>query len=368
MLTLAVSHDVSGPPPAHWRDWTALPVGDHTVRFALAEVADPEFDAEREPDHVLVRVRGFSLNYRERAVISLGHASPPRLGLGSEFVGEVVAIGRNAGHLRRGQRVMGEMAWPTNGIPRVIGGVATNTASHQLLKLHYGKLVPVPDGMSDELAAGFVLGAQTAYSMIRRLGLEAGENVLVTAATSNTSLFAIQILRALPVKVVALTTSADVEYRLKALGATEVVRLLSRSRTRPLEECSRRIGGFDAVVDPFADTYLPAVVGTLAFFSRYVTCGVALQGAVDAAVEATAEAEARARWSDVLPQLILRNATVMGNCLGMREDLEAAIRDWTEGKLGVILDSVHRDGSLAPFVERTFNATDRFGKVVYLYS
>lgn len=41
----------------------------------------------------------------------------------------------------------------------------------------------------------FSLSAQTAYSMVRKANLNKGDNVLVTAATSNTSLSVIERLK-----------------------------------------------------------------------------------------------------------------------------------------------------------------------------
>jgi NADPH:quinone reductase-like Zn-dependent oxidoreductase len=69
------------------------------------------------------------------------------------------------------------MSYPSNGIPGTTGGVVTNAASRELQRVHTGKLVPVPRDMPNEVAAGFVLGAQTAYGMVRRLAVQPGEKV-----------------------------------------------------------------------------------------------------------------------------------------------------------------------------------------------
>jgi hypothetical protein len=69
----------------------------------------------------------------------------------------------------------------------------------------------------------------------------------------------------------------------------------------------------------------------------------------------------------VAKALIVKNVTLMGNCLGTTQDLANALRDWCDGRLQVVLDSVHRAGTLRRFLERSFTAPDRFGKAVYLY-
>jgi hypothetical protein len=56
------------------------------------------------------------------------------------------------------------------------------------------------------------------------------------------------------------------------------------------------------------------------------------------------------------------------NCLGVTDDLTAALQDYEAGLIDVTLDSVHRDGAIDDFFRRTYVATDRLGKVVYEYA
>ena len=58
----------------------------------------------------------------------------------------------------------------------------------------------------------------------------------------------------------------------------------------------------------------------------------------------------------------------MGNCLGTTEDLKNALQDYASGDLKVIIDSVFTGNQVGAFFDRTYNAPDRFGKVVYRYS
>ena len=76
--------------------------------------------------------------------------------------------------------------------------------------------------MPDDIAAGFSIGGQTTYGMIRRLDLHEGDAVLVTAAKSNTSLIAIAALKNQPVEVYGLSTSDRHANDLAALGLREL--------------------------------------------------------------------------------------------------------------------------------------------------
>ncbi|MEM9680830.1 MAG: zinc-binding alcohol dehydrogenase family protein, partial [Bacteroidota bacterium] len=62
-----------------------------------------------------------------------------------------------------------------------------------------------------------------------------------------------------------------------------------------------------------------------------------------------------------------KNIQIIGNCIGKTADLEKAIQDYSNNQLSVVVDSVYKDGDVANFFEKSFNAKDRFGKVVYLY-
>lgn len=72
--------------------------------------------------------------------------------------------------------------------------------------------------MPDVVAAAFSLGAQTAYSLVRKLNLASGENVLITSARSNTALFAIRALRRYSVNVYATSTSPQFVTELQGMG------------------------------------------------------------------------------------------------------------------------------------------------------
>ncbi|GLR12406.1 hypothetical protein GCM10007907_11960 [Chitinimonas prasina] len=339
------------------------------VDFALVEQRDADFDAQ-DPKHahsVLVQVRAFSCNYREKARfldIAQKPAGKGYLVLGSEFAGTVLKTGPAVHHLRVGDRVCGNgSVEPGQDQP----GLTTQRASSERQVHHQDKLFRLPDSMSLVEGAAFSIGAQTAYSMVRRLPAEGMQHVAITAAASNTSLFAIRALLARGCQVHALTTSASLEPHLRKLGVQHCC-VLGRDGSYPhlLQNHLANLGlsGFDAVLDPFSDIYLRKLLPFVRRFGSYVTCGVYQQFAEQ---QPDAFVHEGLTVAEVFSLLIRKSISLVGNNLGTTADLEQAVADYAAGRLHINLDTVVTDGDLGRFIERSYLAPDRLGKVVFDY-
>jgi len=334
----------------------------------IVETPDPVFDPDAlsHRTRVLVRKTAFSLNYRDRAYV-LGTAlnAPPNTFavLGSEFAGEVVACGAEVEGFRPGMRVMANNSYPA-AQPGVPGGLPGNNLSRELEIIPAAKLARVPDKMSDVEAAAFSIGAQTVFSMIRKLALTPGAAVLVTGGRSNTSLFAIKALKAQaldpPVAIYVSTTSERSERALLEMGVAGVIRIdpVAPSFAGQGDE------GFDAVIDPFYDVHLAPAVHVMKQGARYTTCGRYNQTGHLAPLLHPVEPPSP---KGLLSRILFFNLQIIGNCLGLTSDLEAALAAYKEGRFPVVIDSVFRDGDAAGFLDRSYNSPERFGKVVYAY-
>lgn len=339
------------------------------VAFALVEQDDVDFPTS-DPVHarsVLVRIQAFSCNYREksrfihtsRRVGQRGYAI-----VGSEFAGTVIKVGPGVSDLHAGDRVCGN-----GSVEAAAGqpGLTTQRASAELQVHDRSKLFRLPESMSIIEGAAFSIGAQTAYSMVSRLSVRAGEHIAVTAAASNTSIFAIKALLARGHTVHALTTSPSIVPYLNRLGVTRVCTLprdrdpASTLRAYLLEQ---RITAFDAVIDPFYDVYLRKLLPLLRRFGSYITCGVYRQFA-----EATPEpfCDYGLPLEEIASLLIRKSITLIGNNLGTTAHLQAAAADHEAKRLNVEIDAVVTNGDIASFIERSYGAAGRIGKVVYAY-
>jgi NADPH:quinone reductase-like Zn-dependent oxidoreductase len=352
---------------------TEVQVEGVAIDCRIVETPDPGFDAEALANRrrVLVRKSAFSLNYRDRAYV-LGTAlnAPPNTFavLGSEFAGAVVACGAEVEGLRPGMRVMANNSYPA-GEPGIPGGLPGNNLSRELEIIPAAKLARIPNRMSDVEAAAFSIGAQTVFSMIRKLAIAPGSAVLVTGGRSNTSLFAINALKALsldpPPAIYVSTTSDRSERALLEMGVAGVIRIDPAAPSfAGAASVIEQHGGFDAVIDPFYDVHLVPAVRVMKQGGRYSTCGRYNQTGHLAPLRQRVEPPST---KGLLSRILFFNLQIIGNCLGLTSDLEASLAAYVEGRFPVIIDTVFRDGDAAGFLDRTYNSPERFGKVVYTY-
>ena len=125
------------------------------------------------------------------------------------------------------------------------------------------------------------------------------------------------------------------------------------------------VGGFDAVLDPFADVYAGEMLDLMAIGSRYITCGVA-----DQLSSYLTEAP------DIFPinptrfmaRLLIKNISVIGNCLGLTSDLEAALADYDAQRLTVPVHAQVTQSETGQFFADSYLNKERFGKVVFHYA
>lgn len=344
-----------------------------TLRCGFIEIDSPRFDPDQFARHLVVRKLGFAVNYRDRA-IALAQAVKGKpnsfIGLGSDFIGEIIACGAEVTEFKPGDRVISNADWPMAGEAGVAPGIPGNSASREIQILHACKLIRVPDAMSNAVGAGFTIGAQTAFSLVRRMQPLQGKRVLITAARSNTSLFILAALQGQGAHVHVSTRSANDHEALVSLGVEAIIEpgedekghlsFLSSATVRTVMSQ----GGYDRIFDPFSDLHLAAAIDVMGFESKYITCGVQdqhshLVGRGDASTGGR-----RPNFNKVMPG----NLSLIGNCLGTREDLAHAIEDHAAGRFNVVVDSVFSDTRRsADFIQKSWLAPDRFGRVVFLY-
>lgn len=345
----------------------SVEIAGQSLDFALVLTPQLSFEPESPSfrNKALIRIDAFSCNYRDKSLLlTFGKLCKDEsfLCFGSEFCGQVVEVGADVRDFQVGDRVMANGSYPDSGVKGVKGGLPTNHASKRYLSIPEARLIKVPDQMPNEVAASFQVGAQTSYSMVRKLALQPGANVLVTAARSNTSLFVLQALACHGIDAYALSGSAE------ALPWPPLKRLVVTPRGGKLVEneelvaLCKQLGGFDAAVDPFYDLFAAQVLPFLRSGGSYITCGCYRQ-----AEEFSSDQAENNALRNVLGMAMINNNTIIGNCIGQTSDLERAIQDYVHGRLQVTIDRVYRGDDFGAFLDRTYNQPERFGKVVYAY-
>jgi len=185
--------------------------GDETVLQVREVPAPPPAAIE-----VKVRVSVASLNpvdFKLRAGLLrfIGKHARPAI-TGKDFAGTVSALGMEATGFRTGQRVFGSVD--------PMGGAGSCA---EYVSLGTGLLAPIPDAVSDEVAACLPVASGTAYqSLVTLARLRAGQSVLVTGASGGVGSGAVQIAHSLGARVTGVCSSANVEY-VRSLGADAVV-------------------------------------------------------------------------------------------------------------------------------------------------
>jgi NADPH2:quinone reductase len=105
-------------------------------------------------------------------------------------------------------------------------------------------VVPLPDAVSDDQAAGLLLQGLTAHALLHYCAhVEEGETVVVEAAGGGTGSLAVQLAKRAGAKVIALASSEEKHALCRRLGADEV----ADSRADDLKEAILEANGGEKV-------------------------------------------------------------------------------------------------------------------------
>jgi NADPH:quinone reductase-like Zn-dependent oxidoreductase len=162
------------------------------------------------PGQVRLRLTHRPINPSDLLTISGHYGRLPRLPAvaGLEGVGRVAALGEGVAGWRVGDRA----------IPLGAGGTWRESAA-----VAAAQLLPVPDAVSDEVAAQFVVNPVTAWVMLEEeLGLRPGDWLAQTAAGSALGRLVIQLARLRGYHTVNFVRRADAVAELRDLGADAV--------------------------------------------------------------------------------------------------------------------------------------------------
>jgi putative PIG3 family NAD(P)H quinone oxidoreductase len=223
------------------------------------EVPDPV----PSPGEVVVAVRAAGVNRADLLQRAGRYPPPPGTSdlLGLECSGTVVEIGGDVAGWRVGDRVCALLA----------GG-----AYAERVAVPAAQLLPVPAGVSLTHAAGLPEAACTVWSTaFAAAGLRAGETLLVHGGTSGIGTFAIQLARALGVRVITTAGTQDKCARATELGAEVTINYRTEDFPAVVKEHTAGRGA-DVIIDIVGGDYLARNLDALAPDGRLVV--LATQG------------------------------------------------------------------------------------------
>lgn len=328
--------------------------GPEVLERATIELPDPG------PREVRIRVRAVALNHIDlwarRGLPHFRYEFPHRLG--ADVVGEVEALGPGAQNAKVGDRIVVNPGLSCGACERCLLGEDNYCRKYRIMGENtqggYSRHIVVPDAnllsmpkdMSWTDAAAIPLCFLTAWQMVLKAGIRAGQTVLVQAAGSGVSSAAIQIAKMLGARVITTTSTDEKAERAKKLGADEVINYTTHDF---VAECKRLTDkkGADAIIEHVGGDVLAKSILAAAWGGRIVTCGATtgFMPTID------------------LRHVFFRQVEIIGSTMGSKGDLFQILRHVEAGMLRPVVDRVM---PLWSAVEAHKLLEDRkvFGKIV----
>ena len=295
------------------------PVDSHTVE----EIEDPVAG----PGQVVVDIKATGISFPDVLIVQgLYQFKPPfPFSPGSEISGVVSSVGEGVTMHKVGDRVMGSIG---------SGGLREKGVYLEQ------QLMPLPESMDFNTAAGFPLNYGTTYHAFKQRGeLKEGQSVLVLGAGGGLGITAIHIAKAMGARVIAAASSQEKIDLCKKEGADEGI-IYERDMDRDLQKkFSDEIkeltgGGVDMIYDLVGGDYAEPALRAIARHGKYLVIG----------------------FTAGIPKMPL-NLTLLKECqiVGVFWGQFAAIDHAENAQNFKELFELHAEGKIKPFVTETYS-------------
>jgi len=183
-------------------------------------------------DEVLVKIFNTTVNRTDCANLtakpfimrfSLGISKPKKKVLGTEFAGEVEAIGSSVKSFKKGDKVFG-----------FDDGIVGSYAEYMVINKTKAFAV-MPANITFEQAAASLEGAHYAYNFINKVKINKGDKVLVNGASGGIGSATVQLLKYFEAEIDAVCNTKNIEL-VKSLGAIKVFDYLKEDFTKSDEK------------------------------------------------------------------------------------------------------------------------------------
>ena len=200
-------------------------------------------------------------------------------------------------------------------------------------------VVPVPDEVDDEQAAGLLLQGVTAYALLHHCAhLREGETVAIEAAAGGTGSLAVQLAKRASAKVIALASSEEKHSLCEHLGADATV----DSRAEDLKQAILDANGGDRVdvVLHMSGTGFEAELGAIGSLGRIVVFGNAARQPNEVATNYLLQTSKAVIGFWLVPLIVQRRDLVA-------EMITELLRAVASGELEVVIGGVYPLGDAA---------------------
>jgi NADPH:quinone reductase-like Zn-dependent oxidoreductase len=173
--------------------------------------------------HVATVTRGDTVLRKLPPLLARLSGFPRKRVLGTEFAGQIEAVGSGVTKFTVGERVFGTTA-----------ELAQGAYAEYLCVPESAKIAALPLTVDFEQAAAAPAGGLTAMHLLRRGGLRPGLRVLVYGASGSVGTFAVQLARAGQAHVTAVSSTRNVDL-VRSLGADDVIDYTRQDFTKASE-------------------------------------------------------------------------------------------------------------------------------------
>ncbi|HMV41617.1 MAG TPA: NADPH:quinone oxidoreductase family protein [Leptospiraceae bacterium] len=215
-------------------------------------------DPTPKEGEVVLDIKASGMNFPDMLLIQGKYQMRPKrpFSPGIEVAGIVSAVGPGVTKWKIGDKAMG-LSW--------LGGYAEKVAVAER------NVYPMPDGMSFEEAAGFIVTYQSSYfAIVVRANLKPTETMLVHAGAGGIGSSAIQIGKAIGAKVYATAGSEEKLDVIRNLGADLALNYNDATWSKKIR---KEYGGVDVVIDPVGGDAFDKSILCTNFEGRIVVVG-----------------------------------------------------------------------------------------------
>jgi len=171
----------------------------------LADLSLPQ----AKPNEALIKIAAAGVNFIDVYQREGRYKVPLPFVLGQEAAGTVVSVGADVTTCKPGDRV----AWT---------GILGTYADHAAVPAD--RLVPTPEGVTDQQAAATMLQGMTAHYLLHdTFPLKRGQTALIHAAAGGVGLLAVQMAHHIGARVIATVSTEEKAKLAREAGANDVI-------------------------------------------------------------------------------------------------------------------------------------------------
>jgi NADPH:quinone reductase-like Zn-dependent oxidoreductase len=321
------------------------------------DVPDPKIKANQ----VLLKVRASALNHLDlfvRAGIPGMKFPLPHI-LGSDVAGEVLEVGELCERVKPGWRALLSPGLSCRQCEQCLSGqdnfcrrytllgYAAEGGDAELMAVPEYSVIPIPDDLSFESAAAVPLVFLTAWHMLMaRARLQAGDDVLVLAASSGVGSAAIQIAKLFHCRVIATAGGEAKLAQARELGADHVIDHYQQDISAEVKRITAK-RGVDVVFEHVGVATWAKSLESLTAGGRLVTCGATtgFDGRVD------------------LRYLFSKQFSLLGSFMGTMGELHQVLKFIFRKQLKPVIDHVYPLSEIRAAHQR-LERKEQFGKIL----